>query len=175
MGNYRKSWNQRCDNERKEYISKRMLTNTIIANCGEWNVGKTGSILLLYAKLRKAAGMDMPDGLVNKNEDICEVVTINGIRVGVSSFGDTKQTVKEHLDELRDKDCQIIVTACRNNNAMIRLLKDCARGYRLIRSSNARICEETTNSRIAPKGICDRFNEQWAEEMANLIESWCYV
>lgn len=59
-----------------------MLTNTIIANCGEGNVGKTGSILLLYAKLRKAAGMDVPDGLLERNEDICEEVTINGIRVG---------------------------------------------------------------------------------------------
>ncbi len=163
------------ENVRKEYIKKKMLTNTIIANCGEGNVGKTGSILLLYAKLRKAAGMDMPDGLVDKNEDICKVVTINNINIGISSFGDTRQAIKEHLDELKDKGCQIIVTACRNNHEMIKLIKEYDEEYRIMRTSNARFYEESSNRRLSPKGICDRFNENWAEEIANLIESWCYV
>lgn len=151
------------------------IRETIIANCGEGNTGKTSSILMLYAKLRKAGGKEKQNIEIDEKKDICEVVKINGINVGISSFGDTRQTVKEHLDELKGKGCQIIVTACRNNHKMIKLLKECAQGYRLIRTSNARLYEETTDPRVAPKGILDRFNENWATEIANLIESWCYA
>lgn len=156
--------------EREHRIQK-----TIIANCGEGNTGKTSSILMLYVKLRKAEGKEKQNIEIDEKKDICEVVKINGINIGISSFGDTRQTVKEHLDVLKGKGCQIIVTACRNNHEMIKLLKDYAQGYRLIRTSNARLYEETTDPRIAPKGILDRFNENWANEIANLIESWCYA
>lgn len=151
-----------------------MVGPTIIANMGEGNVGKTSSILMLYAKLRKAEGKDKQDILIDEKKDICEVVKINEINVGISSFGDTRQTVKEHLDILKEKGCQIIVTACRNNHDMVCLLNE-YKEYRIWRTSNARLYENATTPRVAPKGICDRFNEQWAEEMARLIEGWCYV
>lgn len=49
--------------------------------------------------------------------------------------------------------------------------------YRIWRTSNARIYEyiDKDNPRVAPKGIQTRFNENWAEEIANLIEAWCYA
>ena len=58
---------------------------------------------------------------------------------------------------------------------MVALFKSYMPEYRVIRSTNARLYEEDTHPRVAPKGIHDRFNEQWATEIANLIESWCYV
>ncbi len=153
------------------------IRETIIANMGEGNVGKTSSILMLYAKLRKAAGTDNQNILIDEKQDICEVVKINNVLVGISSFGDTRQAVKEHLNELKNKGCQIIVTACRNNHDSVVLLNEYRDKYRIWRTSNARIYEyvDANHPRVAPKGICDRFNENWAEEIAKLIESWCYA
>ena len=138
---------------------------------GEGNVGKTESIIMAYEKLTN-----------NKvdRKDICEVVTINGVNVGIASDGDTLNIVRQNLDELVRKDCQIILTACRNNHDMVCLLNEYKdkkenKHYRIWRTSNARIYESGTNPRIAPKGILNRFNEQWAEEIANLIEAWCYT
>lgn len=150
------------------------IRETIIANCGEGNTGKTSSILMLYAKLRKAEGKDERNIEIDEKKDICEVVKINGINVGISSFGDTRQMVKEHLDDLKGKGCQIIVTACRNNHDMVRLLNE-YKEYRIWRTSNARLFEQNTHPRVAPNGMLKRFNENWANEIANLIESWCYA
>ena len=147
-----------------------MVKPTIIANMGEGNVGKTDSIIMVYEKLCKRYGIEP----IVLDKDICEVVKINGIKVGISSFGDTRQMVKEHLDELKGKGCQIIVTACRNNHDMVCLLNEYDH-YRIWRTSNARLFEQNTHPRVAPKGMLKRFNENWAEEIANLIESWCYV
>ena len=149
------------------------IRETIIANCGEGNTGKTSSILMLYAKLRKAEGTDTQDILIDEKKDICEVVKINNVLVGISSFGDTRQAVKEHMEDLKKNGCQIIVTACRNNHEMIKLLKDSAQGYRLMRTSNARLYEEGKGTTEIPADIIDSFNKQWAEEIAKLIESWC--
>lgn len=147
---------------------------TIIANCGEGSMGKSAAVKMVYERLKKVADIE-PEELEKKEKEVFAWMEINEIKVGISSFGDTRQTVKEHLDELKEKGCQIIVTACRNNHEMIKLLKSYAPTYRIIRTSNARLYEEATNPRVAPKGILDRFNENWAEEIANLIESWCYV
>ena len=151
-----------------------MAEKTIIANCGEGNKGKTSSIRTLYRKLCEATGKEDQEKEAEQKEDICEVVKINEVFVGISSFGDTRQVIKEHIDELKGKGCEIIVTACRNNHGMIKLLKECAQGYRLMRTSNARLYEEGKGTTEIPADIIDHFNDQWAEEIAKLIESWCY-
>ena len=150
-----------------------MVEPTIIANMGEGNVGKTESIIMVYEKLMNVK---------ENRKDICEKFKINGINVGIASDGDTQEIVRRNLYELVDKDCQIILTACRNNHDFVCLLNECSdktynkkQNYRIWRTSNARIYESGTNPRVAPKGIQHRFNENWATEIANLIEAWCYV
>lgn len=152
-----------------------MAEKTIIANCGEGNRGKTSSIGMLYDELCEAVGEGDKKRQKEQKKDICEVVKINNVLVGISSFGDTRQAVKEHLEDLKNKECQIIVTACRNNHEMIKLIKDSAQGYRLMRTSNARLYEEGKGTTEIPADIIDSFNKQWAEEIAKLIESWCYA
>ncbi len=152
-----------------------MAEKTIIANCGEGDKGKTSSIRTLYRKLCKATGKGDQEKETEQKKDICEVVTINKVNVGISSFGDTRQVVKEHIDELIRKGCEIMVTACRNNHGMIKLLKENAQGYRLMRTSNARLYEDGKGTTEIPADIIDRFNDKWAEEIAKLIESWCYA
>ena len=97
--------------------------------------------------------------------------------------GDTQAIVRDNLDFLTNADCQIILTACRNNHETVCLLNEYRDNvnyknkykYRIWRTANARIYESGTNPRVAPKGIQNRFNENWATEIANLIEAWCYA
>ena len=145
-----------------------MVESTIIANMGEGNVGKTESIIMVYEKLKNVK-ID--------RKDICEVVTINNVKVGIASDGDDIKIVEGNLDGFVDKGCQIILTACRSNHDSVVLLNEYKNKYkyRIWRTSNARIYENGTDPRVAPKGIQTRFNDQWAGEIANLIEAWCYA
>ena len=157
------------------------MKKTIIANMGEGDTGKTESILLVYDKLCKLAEGNPVDREPDKKnkKDICAWLTISGIKVGIASDGDSQAVVRDNLDFLTDAGCQIILTACRSNHDMIAFLKSYAaeHEYRLWRTSNARIYEyvDKDNPRVAPKGIQTRFNDNWATEIANLIESWCYA
>lgn len=137
---------------------------------GEGNVGKTESIIMVYEKLMNVK-ID--------RKDICEVVTINNVKVGIASDGDSIKIIEANLDRLAKANCRIILTACRNNHDSVVLLNKYKNEYkyRIWRTSNARIYEyiDKDNPRVAPKGIQTRFNENWAEEITNLIESWCYA
>lgn len=155
------------------------MNKTIIVNFGEGDTGKTGSILLVYDKLRMVAKGNPVDREPDKKnkKDVCAWLTINGIRVGIASDGDLLAVVRDNLDFLTDAGCQIILTACRNNHDSVVLLNKYKNEYkyRIWRTSNARIYESGTNPRVAPKGIQTRFNEHWATEITNLIEAWCYA
>ncbi len=155
------------------------MKKTIIANFGEGDMGKSESILLVYDKLRMVAKGNPVDREPDKknSKDVCAWLTINGIKVGIASDGDLQAVVRDNLDFLTDADCQIILTACRNNHDSVVLLNEYKNKYRIWRTSNARIYEyiDTNHPRVAPKGIQNRFNENWATEIANLIEAWCYA
>lgn len=159
-----------------------MVKPTIIANFGEGDTGKTESILLVYDKLCKVAEGNPADREPDKKnkKDICEVVAINGVKVGIASDGDSQAIVRNNLNELALKEkCQIILIACRSNHDSVVLLNEYKNKYkyRIWRTSNARIYEyiDTNNPRVAPKGMLNRFNEHWVEELARMIEDWCYA
>ena len=153
------------------------MKKTIIANFGEGDTGKTGSILLVYDKLRMVAEGNPVDREPDKKnkKDVCAWLTINGVKVGIASDGDSQAVVRDNLDFLTAAGSQIILTACRSNHDSVVLLNKYKNEYRIWRTSNARIYENGTNPCVAPKGIQTRFNEHWAEEIARLIESWCYA
>ena len=147
-----------------------MVEPTIIANMGEGDTGKSDSIKRVYEKLMNVK-ID--------RKDICEVVTINNVKVGIASDGDSIKIIESNLDRFVNAGCQIILTACRSNHNSVVLLNKYKNEYkyRIWRTSNARIYEyiDTNNPRVSPKGIQTRFNENWATEIANLIEAWCYA
>ena len=161
-----------------EVEKEHRIRETIIANCGEGNTGKSDSIKRVYEKLCKVADSD-PLPLREPETfsgDVCAIITINDVKVGIVSHGDVISTIKSCIDELISHNCEIILASCRNSYKAVCLLKSYYnQGYRIWRTSNARLFEEDTHPRIAPKGILDSFNKQWAEEIAKLIESWCYA
>ena len=158
-----------------------MAKPTIIANFGEGNVGKTDSIKRVYEKLCQVIGKNPGD----LDKDICETIEINKIKIGIASDGDSIKIIEANLDRLAKANCRIILTACRSNHDSVVLLNEYKDNrnnknkykYRIWRTSNARIYEyiDQNNPRVAPKGMLNRFNDQWATEIANLIESWCYA
>ena len=164
-----------------------MVEPTIIANMGEGNVGKTESIRMVYDKLCQVAeGKPVHKDPNRENQkDVCAWLMINKVKVGIASDGDTQAIVRDNLNFLTDASCQIILIACRNNHDSVVLLNEYRENinnqnkynYRIWRTSNARIYEyiDKYNPRVAPKGIQTRFNENWATEIANLIEAWCYA
>lgn len=159
-----------------------MIENTIIANYGDSNLGKTESIKKLYELLKPLDESKEPFYYKPEehNGDLCARVIINNIPVGISSPGDPNSYQQRWLKELIEQEkCPIIVAACRETGGTREFIKKCSTtyNYRVYWTCNARIYEyiNQKKSRLAPKGLVDRFNEHWAEEIANLIESWCYA
>ena len=140
---------------------------------GEGDTGKSDSIKRVYEKLCQVIGKNPGD----LDKDICETIEINKIKIGIASDGDSIKIIEANLDRLAKARCRIILTACRSNHDSVVLLNEYKNEYkyRIWRTSNARIYENGTNPRVAPKGMQTRFNENWAEEIANLIKAWCYA
>lgn len=166
--------------EMAEAEKKNMVQKTIIANYGTENVGKTTSVKLVYNKLHQlitdenCRDLHSPE---DNNGDLCAILTINNIKVGVSSLDDKCDEHAEWLDELVGEECDIILAACHDNDETTKKIYSLEKkGYRILWTENARFYQEIDkNGHKAPKALTSRFNEHWAEEIANLIESWCYV
>jgi len=154
-----------------------MIDKTIIANYGDPNLGKSESILMAYEKLKKVETNKSGFDPHYNDGDICDVLEINGVKVGICSQGDPRSCQKGWMDILVNQEkCTIILAACRHYGATETLIKSYQQqGYRIFWTSNARLYEHNTDPRVTPKGIRTRFNEQWATEITNLIESWCYA
>lgn len=157
-----------------------MTQKTIIANYGIENVGKTTSVKLVYHKLHQLIADENCRDLhspEDNNGDLCAIITINNKKVGISSLGDNIEQYAEWLDELVGEECDIILVACHDYDDTTKKIYSLqAKGYRILWTENARIYEEIDkNIHNAPKALLSRFNEQWAEEIANLIDNWCYA
>lgn len=163
-----------------EAKKEHMIQKTIIANYGDSNVGKTTSIKLVYNKLHQIIAdencrvLHSPE---ENNGDLCAILIINDVKVGISSLGDKIPQHAEWLDELVCEDCDIILAACHDYDDTTKKIYSLqTKGYRIIWTENARFYQEIDKSvHKAPKALTSRFNEQWAEEIANLIEAWCYA
>ena len=165
--------------EKKAY----KIRKTIIANYGDGDLGKTKSVILAYERLKSIADKDEKGDVQeetickpeNLNGDICYILTINKVKVGITSQGDPRSAQKWLLEELVNKGCKIILATCRYYGATTDAILAYYPDYRVYWTCNARLYEHKTSPRVAPIGILDRFNENWAREIANLIESWCYA
>lgn len=157
-----------------------MIEKTIIANYGDPDLGKTESIKKLYELLKPLDESKVPFYYKPEEHhgDLCARIIINNLPVGISSPGDPDSYQERWLKELIEEEkCPIIVAACQHSGPTVRIIKDYAKAnnYRIYWTSNARLFGDKTKHHIAPKGLLDRFNENWAEEIAKLIESWCYA
>ncbi len=158
-----------------------MVEKTIIANYGDENLGKTETVKMVYELLRRIADDEkILHKAKDNNGDMCAVLTINNTIVGISSPGDPDSAQEDWLKELiTDYKCDIIVAASRydDNDNTVKAIESYSSTYRIIWTCNARIYHyaDKKHTRIAPRSLQRSFNDQWAEEIANLIDSWCYA
>lgn len=130
-------------------------------NAGSANKGKSKSLWRLFELLAEKAD-DVAIG-VPEEYDICAILTINGVRIGIDSLGDPPyyRTV-ESFNWFKEQDCQIIVCAARSYgwsyDQAFALEHD---GY---------ICCLLTNGKSNIREMQENLNNIYAKYVAGLIE-----
>ena len=95
-----------------------MKNGVIIAAKATYDCGKTTALRSIWFYLKKGGAIEIgepkfyPQGS-EKPEDVEAVLEYAGVRIGLSSRGDPGINQTEILKEFIDKDCKIIICACR--------------------------------------------------------------
>ena len=82
----------------------------VYALYGKEKIGKTTVIKSVCEKLEKNY---TPVFSKNYSEDICRVFKIDDKMVGITSYGDNEDVLKEPFDTFKKCNCEIILTASR--------------------------------------------------------------
>ena len=80
-------------------------------------IGKTPAIKTIWQKLKN--GSNPP--LDTSSDDICDIVYLDGHKIGIESQGDPDSKQKEWIDELIKEECEIII--CATSESIIKLIK----------------------------------------------------
>lgn len=92
-----------------------MSDKTIIALKGKGGCGKTTTIGKLHLLLIEK-GFDLLEtnfSVAGANRDFHSIFIVNGIRIGISSKGDSYDDVKGDLNWLIKEKCPLLICACR--------------------------------------------------------------
>lgn len=105
----------------------------IIALRGAGNSGKTTTIRLLHTMLTDDGHQPIYTTF-HEHRDFRAVFIIDGIRIGITSWGDNYETVHNELQRFVSDNCTIIVCACRtqdraNGNGVIMGTNTAIRGF----------------------------------------------
>lgn len=87
---------------------------TMIAVQGVANVGKSTSIRYAYDLLRESHSTETFESILDHG-DIDVVITIKGIKVGITSKGDPSTGLSDRLTKLVDKGCKVIICSARTS------------------------------------------------------------
>lgn len=138
------------------------MEKLIIANIGSGNKGKTTSIKEVYNQLT-SKWPHLSIEIINDDGDITAILSINGTLIGIESQGDPNSRMFKTLPLLVEKQCQIIVCACRSFGATKDHVIEVANqnGYDLIWASNMRTEIES---------MYDMLNKAYSEMIVKLIE-----
>lgn len=132
----------------------------IFVNAGSSNQGKSDSIRRLYKILERQA--DHVERLIEEEYDVCAILWINGVRIGIESQGDPPYYRSlDSLEKFKDYGCDVIICAARSYgytyDAPFALEES---GY---------ICCLLTNGKSNKQELQKLMNQMWAENVANLI------
>ena len=107
------------------------MKKTIIALSGTANVGKSMTLSRLGRQLQTAGGVT-PDNIVGV--EYRAVFAYLRINVGIQTFGDTDNVIRQGLLHFQTNSCDIIAIACKRFGATTNRLTTfaSANGYRLI-------------------------------------------
>lgn len=154
--------------------SAKTIQKLVIANRGGAGTGKTTSLRMVYEILCRyyVPNIIIP---INDRGDVCATFTINGVLVGIETYGDSpKPRVPKSMASFVAKGCSIIVTACRYEYA--RDTTRCSRravenlatlGYHILWAKNPRTDNEYPT-------LTQYTKETYALSVASLIINWAH-
>ena len=88
-------------------------------------IGKTPAIKTIWQKLKN--GSNPP--LDTSSDDICDIVYLDGHKIGIESQGDPDSKQKEWIDELIKEECEIIICASRTKGSTVEIVESRAKDY----------------------------------------------
>lgn len=88
----------------------------IIALKGRGGSGKSTTIKILPNILLKNGYGQVPGKFKQHGFDILDIFEKSGVKVGITSSGDTFDLVSKRLDELTKAGCEICICACRTSD-----------------------------------------------------------
>lgn len=136
----------------------------IICMQGKANIGKTHTLRKVYEKLNshEKTILEQP------NDDIYATIKMGDFLIGIVTQGDPMSGLKERLNELMQKSCDIIVCASRSKGYTVEDVENSAlqNGYSLIWSSPF-VTEDKT--------LRETCQDYMAQSIINLINSIAYV
>ena len=136
----------------------------IICMQGKANIGKTHTLRKVYEKLNshEKTILEQP------NDDIYATIKMGDFLIGIATQGDPMSGLKERLNELMQKSCDIIVCASRSKGYTVEDVENSAlqNGYSLIWSSPF-VTEDKT--------LRETCQDYMAQSIINLINGIAYV
>lgn len=131
---------------------------------GKANIGKTHTLRKVYEKLNshEETILEQP------NDDIYATIKMGDFLIGIATQGDPMSGLKERLNELMQKSCDIIVCASRSKGYTVDDVENSAlqNGYSLIWSSPF-VTEDKT--------LRETCQDYMAQSIINLINGFAYV
>lgn len=131
---------------------------------GKANIGKTHTLRKVYEKLNshEKTILEQP------NDDIYATIKMGDFLIGITTQGDPMSGLKERLNELMQKSCDIIVCASRSKGNTVEDVENSAlqNGYSLILSSPF-VTEDKT--------LRETCQDYMAQSIINLINGIAYV
>lgn len=112
------------------------MKKQLIALRGRSSVGKSSALHLLYKFLvANPSVKPIHFEALGRKLDFLAIVSVEGHTVGIFNRGDVPATVKELLDRLVRKKCQVIVCAARTKGKIENVLESPGRKYKLVEVS----------------------------------------
>ena len=131
---------------------------------GKANIGKTHTLRKVYEKLNshEKTILEQP------NDDIYATIKMGDFLIGIATQGDPMSGLKERLNELMQKSCDIIVCASRSKGYTVEDVENSAlqNGYSLIWTSPF-VTEDKT--------LRETCQDYMAQSIINLINGIAYV
>lgn len=141
-----------------------MYEKLVIANRGMGGIAKSSAIKAVYQLIKDKGHKVIEE--VWQGDDIKAIFDIDGVNVGIESQGDPKSEMVPTMREFVEKDCTIMVTACRMKGDTYRMVTEYLskeNGYDIIwfghyvyQVSRAEEIQKT-------------FNKSYAEQVVKLI------
>ena len=98
---------------------ERPMPRTLLAVVGIANTGKTTTIKIVYESIKTKYRNFEEARIVppSRGKEIRIILTIGKIKIGILSIGDSRSELKERLKYFEQKECKIIVCACRTKGS----------------------------------------------------------